>query len=232
MNLAKVILQPKIRILISILMFPAFSFGQQIIEKSFDLSTKKDVELELKFADDIIITNSDDNTMYFKAVIDIENGELNDAHEIDFDVDSRKIDIETDIDHDQFKKSKYIIIDGDCDHNVEHYNIDMEINYELKIPNGIKVELETISGNIQIKGFNGPMAINSISGFVDLTWGNSGADLELQTITGEIFSNLEFDKKNYNEVSYVGSDITAEYLGGGIPVKIETISSDIYLRKE
>lgn len=220
----------KTQLMLIILFLSSSLFAQEIVEKKFDLTTKREVELKLKFADDIIITKSHDSFMHFKARINIENGELNNAHEIEFDENQDEVQIETDIDHNLFKNSKYRIKedDGDC----YHYDIDMDIVYEIKIPEDIKVELETISGNIEIKGLTGPMKINSISGFVDLTWGNAGADLELSTITGEIYSNLEIDKKNYDKNSVVGSSITAEYRGGGIPLEIETISSDIYLRKE
>jgi len=216
------------------LIFPVLLFSQEVFEKTFDLSGNKKVDLNLKFADNIIITKSTDNKMYFKSTVLINDGELNHAHKTKIDEDEFEIEIETSLDEKILKNVKTEKKDDDCDSyfSSDCYRICADIKFEIQIPANTSLTLETISGNIELRGIQGAVNIKSISGFVDISWGNVGADLKLKTITGEIYSNLELNNMANKEQSFIGSNITAEYNGGGVPVKIETISSDIFVRKE
>jgi hypothetical protein len=74
----------------------------------------------------------------------------------------------------------------------------------------------------------------SISGFVDLAWpANRGADLSLKTISGEVFSNVEVEMANGQRKNEgVGYNIQGKIAGGGPLIKLESISGNLYLRRE
>lgn len=222
--------------LLTILLFiiPFIVLSQEVIEKSFDVKKDTKIDLNLRFADDIVITKSTDDKMHFKTTYNINNGDLNEAFEIDIDADENEVDIDTDLDESVLKRARKAHNDDDCDssYSSDCYKVCADINFEIQIPDDVELELETIDGNIELVGIVGKLDIKSISGFIDLSWGNTGANMELKTITGEIYSDLKLKNLNTYNMSYVGSDIDAEYNGGGLAVKLETISSDIFLRKE
>ena len=97
--------------------------------------------------------------------------------------------------------------------------------------------LSTISGNIDID-FNGlnkdkPLSIASVSGEIDINLpANAAVDLEMSTISGKMYSDFEFpdDKNKMKRVG--GSTFNAQLNGGGVNLKINTVSGNIYLRKQ
>jgi len=53
----------------------------------------------------------------------------------------------------------------------------------------------------------------------------------LSTVTGDVYSDVKFDKSASKEISWVGTKRDLTLNGGTLPVKLETVSGDIYLRK-
>ena len=112
-------------------------------------------------------------------------------------------------------------------------NIDcycLRIDYEITLPAGTSLALETISGDIEIRGHNGPLRAKTISGFVDIDrLLSTAADLEFKSVTGEIYTDFDI-KLNDNSSAY-SKKVAASLNGGGSSVKAESVSGDIYFRK-
>jgi len=81
-----------------------------------------------------------------------------------------------------------------------------------------------------------PSSISNISGIVDVTLpGNTKANLKMKSITGEIYSDLDLSLgQSKGPMKRVGGGHTVEgsINGGGVEISLNTISSDIYLRKQ
>jgi len=76
------------------------------------------------------------------------------------------------------------------------------------------------------------MSVNSISGFIDYTVPASlKARINLSTISGNVYSNVKFDKDASKEISWVETKRELSLNGGNLPVELKTISGNIYLRK-
>ncbi|MBG9378325.1 DUF4097 family beta strand repeat protein [Panacibacter sp. DH6] len=96
--------------------------------------------------------------------------------------------------------------------------------------------LSTISGDINIS-FSGlpkerSISIASISGEIDVTLpGTAAMNIEIQTISGAIYSDFDFpaDDKKIKRIG--GNMIKSSLNGGGASVKITNVSGNIYLRK-
>jgi hypothetical protein len=71
---------------------------------------------------------------------------------------------------------------------------------------------------------------------VDVTLpGNTKANLKMKSITGEIYSDLDLSLgQSKGPMKRVGGGHTVEgsINGGGVEISLNTISSDIYLRKQ
>lgn len=98
----------------------------------------------------------------------------------------------------------------------------------------------TTSGNVNVvfSGLNQskPTAISSISGEIDITLpGTAKSDMKLRSINGEMYTDFDLGTKSTkNGLSKVGggSNIEGTTNGGGVEVQLNTISSNIYIRKK
>jgi len=221
-------------IIILITGFASANAQEKVTKRTFKIPKGSEIELKLKFGQNIIIEGWDKDELEFEAVVLINGGQLNDLHEIDFKSTDSYLLIESDFKNTRANYSYF----SNCRDNEHGYYRDgkgvcMEINYMIKVPRNAGLSIESISGDIEIKGFYGELWAKSISGFIDLSWDTSkGADLSMKTITGELYSDIDLAILNKHKMaSIVGYNMRATHKGGGKRIHLETISSDIFLRK-
>lgn len=216
------------------------SFSQQrVVEKSFAVDKNERIVLDLKFGEAITIKGWDKKEVAFRAVVEINNGQLNDALLLDFDEGANRLAVSADYDKQIIKQGRR----EDCpDHRYStynwnddggHYAVCSNIVYEIYVPRDADLEVESISSDIELFGLQGPVRAKSISGFVDLSWPDSrGAELSMKTVSGEVFSGLDnlalANKKR--GAPLVGYELRGAIGSGGPRVSLESISGNIYIR--
>nr|NQU89307.1 hypothetical protein [Bacteroidota bacterium] len=216
------------------ILLSAYMHAQDIFEKSAKIGKSVKVELDFDFADQIVIKTWDKNEAYVKAIVNINDNTDNNKYTLTVDESGSNISFEAEIeDLEKISRSnstyQHGVIIRDDDHCVH-----LEIDYEVFLPRGTVIDLETISGNIEIIGLEGPMQIETISGFVDVTINPKlDLDFELTTISGSIYSDLDLEiEREYKHMYHMpGGDVEASLNNGGKLMELSTISGDIYLRK-
>ena len=123
---------------------------------------------------------------------------------------------------------------------VENMKSEVEVNVcqAIKIRNSTgPLVLSNISGGIDVVfsevNKDKPISIASISGEVDVTLpARTPVDLEMKTLSGTMYSDFDFgaDDKQMKRVG--GSRVNTRLNGGGLDLKLTTISGNIYLRKK
>ncbi len=125
-------------------------------------------------------------------------------------------------------------------------NMKGEIEVKSKTSN---VKLSNVSGPVTASSISGditvayadmnmqkPTSISDISGTVDITLpADVKANLRMKSITGEIYTDLNIDLKNKRDDMKMisgGSTIEGTVNGGGVEFNLNTVSSNIYLRKK
>lgn len=215
------------------------AFSQKIIEKKFPWSSAQTANLNLKFADSIQVRYWDKAEVSVRIAVVINSDRLNDALTVESGSTGDEITLKTDFDKELLKKGKVEDCPGEkhtwrTEHNGADYYVCSKINYQVYLPRNAKLKLETINGNIDIKGSSAPVFAKTISGYVDFSWPKSkGANLAMKTITGEVYTDLDIDlktKKQKNPI--VGYLLEGTVNGGGTDVRLESISNNVYLRKE
>lgn len=223
-------------VLLGLLSRPAAA--QKIIDKTLPVSSGQAVNLNLKFADSIQIRYWDKAEVSVKIAVTINSGHLNDALLVTTGSTAEAVSVKTDFDKEKLKQGKA----DDCPGQSSRWRIDRngqdsyvcsEINYVVFLPRQAKLRVETINGNIDIKGATTAVFAKTISGFVDMSWPNSkGANLAMKTITGEVYSDLDITFKNKREKNpIVGYQLEGTLNGGGPDVRLESISNNIFLRR-
>ena len=228
-------------LLLLILLAGIPSFGQKIITKTLPLADDQAVHLNLKFGDSIQVRYWDKSDVSVRIAATINNGKLDDALRVETTSNAQAVSLTTDLDQDLIKQGKAEDCPGNrtrsvwqTNKNGDSYSVCSTINYVVMLPRKASLRLETINGNINIQGATGSVWAKSISGFVDVSWaGKNGANVAMKTITGEVYSDLAIQFRNKREKHpIVGYLLEGTVLSGGPEVRLESISNDIYLRKD
>jgi hypothetical protein len=115
--------------------------------------------------------------------------------------------------------------------------------------NGADINLSNVTGPIVANSTSGnvnavfsglnqskPTAISSISGEIDITLpAATKSDMKLRSINGEIYTDFDLGvKSSKGGLSKIGggSNIEGTTNGGGVEIQLNTISSNIYIRKK
>lgn len=224
-------------VLTNILMFCVLSFTNAqdyyiaTVNNLYKLPANKKVSMNLKFARDIKVTIGSGNQVQLKTLIKASTEAIAKYHILTAQETDDRLSIETTYEFDKQENQKRNQC-WSCDNkNWERREcMCLETRYEVVVPAGALVHLETISGDIEIKGVPSEMYAKSISGFVDLSLNsNAKVNLNFKSVTGEIYS--DFDIKLDGKSTSYSKRLNAPLNGGGTRVALETISGDIFFRK-
>ena len=191
--------------------------AQQIIEKHMDFSGKESLSLKIQIADSINLQTWNKNEVYIKASVNINENKDNEAYITSFDETGTTVVV------DAHFKDKYFKGKNNCCNETDIY-------WQIYMPEKTKFSVETINANVTITGQTREMNVKSISGYIDLTEpASKQADIDFSTISGKMYSNHELALSKLH--SGIPLKITEKLNNGGAPIKLETISGDIFFRK-
>ena len=191
--------------------------AQQIIEKHIDFSGKDFLSMKIQIADSINVQTWNKNEVYLKASVNINENKDNDAYITSFDEDGKTVAVKANFNDKYFKGKKNC-----CNES--------EIYWQIFMPEKTKFSVETINADITITGLTREMNVKSISGYIDLTEPSTKqADIDFSTVSGRMYSNHAIALSK--EHSGIPLKINEKLNNGGDPIRLETISGDIFFRK-
>lgn len=223
----------KILIITAILITFCKLYGQRVVDKQVEVKQNATIDLKLEFADSILIKPSTDSNFRIKAVVSINDNQHNDNYELNISEGSESIKVKAKI---RDMESIHVPCKNHKGTYYGNYNdkcLTMAIRYEIELPASSSLRLETISGNIMVQNAKNPMIIKSISGFIDINISPKfESNIQVETVTGGVYSNFDINKDNgYYQSSPGGTDANLKIGKGGCSIKLETISGDIFIRK-
>jgi hypothetical protein len=222
-------------------------YAQSNVEAKETLSSGKTLYLNFKFAQDIKIVHGNANEVIVKASVNIDEGEGDEFFSIKTHDSSGQLKMYSDFGG-YFKKRQkvYYNDDGtktysrnDCNTTNINYVVYVPKNVNLKIKSisgGVTIDnfqgdlvTDLISGDVTIKKFDGELRLKTISGALDVTVDK--AKLNAKSLTGTIYSDLDFEKSTSKGYNGSHNKVSKSINGGTLPLKMETISGNIYIRK-
>ncbi|MFD2570797.1 DUF4097 family beta strand repeat-containing protein [Spirosoma soli] len=124
-------------------------------------------------------------------------------------------------------------MDGDLEVRTNNGDIDLINVTGPVVANSTSGEVKVVYSNLSQEK---PTAISTISGSVDVTLPASAkSSLKLRSINGEMYTDFDLGLKNTKDgMSKVGggNNIEGTTNGGGVEIQLNTISSNIYIRKQ
>lgn len=191
--------------------------AQQAIEKHISFSGKESLSLDIQIADSIIIHTWNKNEVFITASVNINDNKDNEAYITSFDDAGNTVVVNA-----KFKENYFRGKDNCCNES--------DIYWQVFLPENARFTIETINADITIDGQTHEMKVKSISGYIDLAApSNRKADLDFSTISGTIYSNHQLTQNKMH--TGIPVKIVDKLNGGGVPIKLETISGDIFFRK-
>lgn len=192
--------------------------AQQIIEKHIDFSGKDLLSLKIQIADSINVETWNKNEVYVKASVNINDNKDNEAYITSFDEEGKTVAVKANFKDNYFKGKK------NCCNEANIY-------WQIFMPEKTKFTVETINADITITGQTREMNVKSISGYIDLTEPSTKqANLDFSTVSGRMYSNHSIALTR-GQRSGIPLKINEKLNNGGDPIRLETISGDIFFRK-
>jgi hypothetical protein len=191
--------------------------AQQIIEKHIDFSGKDFLSMKIQIADSINVQTWNKNEVYVKASVNVNENKDNDAYMTSFDEEGKSVAVKANFKDNYFKGKK------NCCNETDIY-------WQIFMPEKTKFSVETINANVTVTGQTREMNVKSISGYIDLTEPSTKqANIDFSTISGRMYSNhaIALGKGR----SGIPLKINEKLNNGGDPIRLETISGDIFFRK-
>jgi hypothetical protein len=208
--------------------------AQKTFTQNVNAKKAEKVTLDFQFADDITIETWSKSEVYVEAIVNIDDNKHNDNFKFELNEIGDEIIIEAEIeDMDKLgEETKVRHKDGDT-YIYNSRTVDLDITFKVKVPKDIAVSLKTINGNIESKNIENELALKTISGDIDISMDSKKSfNLTMKTISGDMFTDFEFENEEKRKFVYVGSSIDTEINGGGTPIELNTISGNIYFRKK
>jgi len=209
--------------------------AQKIVEKHIDLAAGGFVGMNFQISDSIRIITWAKNEVYIKSSINVNDNKDNDAYNITFDGSAKEVEIRGKLEWKDGRRCRSFNNKDSADSHEEYCccNCRSEIIHEVYIPENTDFSVETINGNIVISGKTGDIKAHSISGYIDLAVApERGANLNMRTITGTMYSNFDLPTESRSGRHIGGESVSTDLNGGGKRIELETISGDIFFRKQ
>lgn len=197
-------------------MLSCFTHAQKVIEKHLAFTPNKVIKLDIQIADSIRIITWNKNEVYTKASVNINSNKDNDVYVTEFNDKGNTIEVKANFDDKKkvgyndscccnYKSEIYwdiyipeqsdfsvetidgnIIIEGNTK-EIKAHSISGFIDLSLAASRKADLKMSTISGTIYTD-----LAMNKASernggNSVDMDYNGGGEDVELETISGDIF---------------------------------------------
>lgn len=204
--------------------------AQKIIDKHIPFSPKDFVAMNFQISDSIRIMTWKKDEVYIHSSIDVNDNQDNDDYKMVFEESGQMVNVSARLETDNIRRRRSAKDSGkDC---CCCCNYRTHITHVVYVPENVDFSVETINGNITIVGNTAEIRAKSISGYIDLAVSpDRKADLKMHTITGTMYSNIELPASR--RIKQVGGGmVRAELNDGGKSIDLETISGDIFFRKQ
>lgn len=225
--------------------------AQTNVSKSVPVKKGQTVAMKFDYPELIRVSTWDKDEVSIQASVAINNGENDDAFELSVDNNGSSVIVENRIKNIKNLPQMITVMDGvekiifKSKEEYKKYKAengrafdrvswgaDIDVTIEVKIPRGIKTDIVSTYGMVEVSSFDGPLAVEAQYGGVDVAL-NEKLIGELSAVTnyGQIYSNLDvlFAGNDLQEKDFYTS-ISAKP-GSGPRYDLESKYGNVYLRK-
>lgn len=235
-------------ITIAVCLLFSFATAQTKIEKTFPVKGNQNIALKFDYPH-IKVSTWDKHEIQISGTANINNNENNSAfeimesqtgntytvqgkipeiknlpHTITVKNGNQKLTFKSKEELDQYSKNTNTTF------KTMSNGVDIDIQLEIKVPKGLKTQIDSVYGMVEIKNFNGEITVNAPYGGIDATiLEKNVGKLSAETSYGQIYTNLD-TKFTGKEIDDFHTSISS-FPGTGSNCTLESKYGNIYLRK-
>jgi len=207
----------------------------EVVEKSYPFNGQE-LDIDVDLGTEINVQSWNKNEISIKITYEVNDGDDNDAVTVDLDDYTGRLALDISLNERKLRNSDHCCCNGDKN---TYWNGDsrkkncIEMLVEVKIPANADVRVKTVIGDVIIEGMNSNIEVESVTGLIDIDWDESmGAEVSLKTTTGDLYTNIDLDRKKDRGLALISShNVEGRLKGGEKEIYLKTVTSDIYFRK-
>jgi hypothetical protein len=236
-------------VLMAILLMAQIAVGQNVT-KVIPFQSGQKISMKFDYPQLIKVSTWDKNEVSVLGYVNINDGENNDAFQLEATAGSNTVTIQSSIKNINELPRRYMVIrdnqkvkfkskdeyrkyvhDAGGDHMMYSDGSDIDIKLEIKVPRGADTRIISVYGMVEIKNFEGPLQVEATYGGVDVAMNEKNvSELTAETDFGQIFTNLEAKTIAQNEGNFHTEILMRP--GAGVRYSFESKYGNVYLRKE
>lgn len=233
------------------LLLPLGGYAQTTLQRSFPVQAGQTIALEFDYPKLIKVSTWDKNEVAIQGTVSINHGANDDAFVLDQKTNGKTLTIRNEIRDLKTLPRTYTIVQAGQTitfqtkeamkkYQAEHAGgferisegVDIEIVLEIKVPKGVPTQVNSVYGMVEIRSFQGPLAVVSTYGGVDAAMTEKTAgQIKAETNYGEIFSNLDVKLTGNPHDPEAFHLLVAGNAGTGPNYSFESRYGNVYLRK-
>ena len=221
----------------------------QNVSKTVPFRPGQKLNMRFDYPQLIKVSTWDKNEVSIEGIVSINDGENNDAFQLEASSGSNTANIKTYVKNIDELPRRYMVIrnnqkikfkskdeyrkyarEAGGEHLIYSDGSDIDIKLEIKVPRGADTRILSVYGVVEVTGFEGPLQVEATYGGIDVSVNEKGvSELTAETDFGQIYTNLEAKTVAQNE-----RDFHTEILmrpGTGVRYSFESKYGNVYLRK-
>ncbi len=220
------------------------------INKSIPVQKGQRLRIWFDYPKLVKVTSWDKNEIQVTGQVSINDGENDEAFELDVKTSDNTISIKNRIVGFDRLPHRVTVTQGGTKlvfksekewrkYSEEHgrsenvsMGVDIEIVLEIKVPKNMETAVESVYGLVEVRDFIGPIDVQATYGGVDASLAvTTIGELIAETNYGNIYSNLDIqvDKRNAREEDF--HTLVRAFPGSGPRCKFESPYGNVYLRR-
>jgi hypothetical protein len=241
----------KNQIYLSLIFVQTALFGQTDIQKSIPLQSGQSIVMHFDYPKIVQVSTWDKNEISIQGHVSINGGENDDAFILENSVSGNVVSVRSEIKglktlpervtvvrdgkkmifSSKAELKKYQQENGQS-FNCMSFGPDIDITLDIKVPKNVITKIEAEYGIVEVKGFTGPLTVQSTYGGVDAALNEKFVgEIMAETNYGEIFTNLD--------TKFGGDEVRDEHFhtvvrakpGNGPKYSFESQYGNVYIRK-
>jgi len=210
------------------------AWGQKKVQKELPLKAGQRVQLDFEFATTIDVKTWDEPRVLVRASARVNEGLDDEAYELTASTANGVLRFVSSL-RDKEKLFRRLDSAGRFEGITENgKGLKIKEYYEVYVPRNAQLSLKTTLGSSKIEHNNGPLAVETVTGNIDLYFAaTQPADITAKTVTGSMYTDLPFQpQKSKGLPRLAGEESQIQMNGGGVPIALETVTGDVMIRKK
>ncbi|MBD0255008.1 MAG: hypothetical protein ICV83_04750 [Cytophagales bacterium] len=210
------------------------AWGQKKVEQQLPLSKGQRVHLDFEFATTIDVKTWDEPRVLVKASARVNEGLDDEAYELTATTDGDVLRFVS-----RLRDKEKLFRRMDSAQHVDGISQDgkhlkIKEYYEVYVPRNVQLSLKTTLGSSTIEHNNGPLAVETVTGNIELRCATSQpADITAKTVMGAMYTNLPYENQTKKGLPRLaGEESQIQLNGGGVPIALETVTGDVTIRRK